>query len=407
MINFDKYTRPGVYTENIENGGEPSSFASTSIGAFVGITPRGQAFTPILVTSFPDFQRKFARGLLTPFMQGQFLTHAVKQYFDNAGEGSKCYVVRVVDSGAKKAEADVPQSEDVHGQTLKVVAKDVGTWGNNLHVDITEVELSDPKEFNVSIKILGDEVENFTVTEEDFMEVVNSNSYFIDFVGDAKIAKANLDLTKGAENLSNVQEEDYKKGVQAFNIIQDVNTLNLPGVTSTTMYNFIGDYCKARNMYPVYDAPITALTTDALIKEYKKIKSDIGAMYYPWVKVQDPLSKQSSLMLCPPSGMLMGIYARIDSQFGVQRAPAGYSTQLVGAIDVAKVLSDEEVGELNSNNINCIVSKPGAGIICWGARNHSVSKKYRYISTVRLQQFVTRTANQILQPYVFREIDNL
>ena len=98
------------------------------------------------------------------------------------------------------------------------MAKDVGTWGNNLHVDITEVELSDPKEFNVSIKILGDEVENFTVTEEDFMEVVNSNSYFIDFVGDAKIAKANLDLTKGAENLSNVQEEDYKKGVQAFNI---------------------------------------------------------------------------------------------------------------------------------------------------------------------------------------------
>ena len=46
-----------------------------------------------------------------------------------------------------------------------------------------------------------------------------------------------------------------------------------------------------------------------------------GALYYPWLKVANPLGNGESIAV-PPCGYMAGIYARSDTERGVHKAPA-------------------------------------------------------------------------------------
>ena len=48
--------------------------------------------------------------------------------------------------------------------------------------------------------------------------------------------------------------------------------------------------------------------------------SKYGALYYPWIKIYDPLTQKRQAN--PPGGHVAGIYARSDTERGVHKAPA-------------------------------------------------------------------------------------
>ena len=48
--------------------------------------------------------------------------------------------------------------------------------------------------------------------------------------------------------------------------------------------------------------------------------SSYAALYHPWIEIFDPLDKKNTAI--PPSGSVMGIYARSDNSRGVHKAPA-------------------------------------------------------------------------------------
>ena len=48
--------------------------------------------------------------------------------------------------------------------------------------------------------------------------------------------------------------------------------------------------------------------------------TNYGALYHPWLEIFDPLDKKN--IAIPPSGSIMGIYARSDNTRGVHKAPA-------------------------------------------------------------------------------------
>ena len=53
--------------------------------------------------------------------------------------------------------------------------------------------------------------------------------------------------------------------------------------------------------------------------------SDYGALYFPWIEVFDPrraLQPAATARFVPPSGHIAGIYARVDTERGVHKAPA-------------------------------------------------------------------------------------
>jgi phage tail sheath protein FI len=51
-----------------------------------------------------------------------------------------------------------------------------------------------------------------------------------------------------------------------------------------------------------------------------RLDSRYAALYYPWVRVLDPVTRQEINL--PPSGFIAGIYARNDINRAVYKAPA-------------------------------------------------------------------------------------
>ena len=66
--------------------------------------------------------------------------------------------------------------------------------------------------------------------------------------------------------------------------------------------------------------------------------SKYATLYYPWIKVADPLAGQA--MIVPPSGHMAGVWARSDGARGVHKAPANEVVR--GAISLALNLTKAE-----------------------------------------------------------------
>ena len=111
-----QYFSPGVYVEEVDSGPRPIQGVSTSVAGAVGVTLRGPVNgKPVLVTSFPEFQRIFGGFIPEPKnaeiikwddKNGQRgvwwrFPNAVRGFFDNGGQ--QLYVKRVVSSDAKPA----------------------------------------------------------------------------------------------------------------------------------------------------------------------------------------------------------------------------------------------------------------------------------------------------------------
>lgn len=92
-------------------------------------------------------------------------------------------------------------------------------------------------------------------------------------------------------------------------------------------------------------------------------------------------------IVLPPSGPLAGIYARIDSDSGVWKAPANVKIRKV----LEPVISIDSAGQdllnvdaASGKSINAIRSFPGKGTLVWGARTLAGNdNEWRYISVRR------------------------
>ncbi len=134
------------------------------------------------------------------------------------------------------------------------------------------------------------------------------------------------------------------------------------------------------------------------------IDSEYGALYYPWIKVLDPLDPTGKRQLSiPPSGHMAGIWARTDSERGVHKAPANEVVR--GAIDVAAQVTDGEQGLLNPKGVNCIRTFGTRGIRVWGARTLSSDAAWKYINVRRFFNYVEDSIQHGTQWAVFEPND--
>lgn len=114
-----------------------------------------------------------------------------------------------------------------------------------------------------------------------------------------------------------------------------------------------------------------------------------AALYYPWLKVSDPLAPPNGLRETPPSGFVAGAYAKTDRSSGVWKPPA--NVVLPSVADVATPLSDDQQGPLNDANVNAIRAFHGRGVVVWGARSLSSDGAWRYIHIRRLISAIEET----------------
>ena len=145
-------------------------------------------------------------------------------------------------------------------------------------------------------------------------------------------------------------------------------------------------------------------------QQVKTWRSDLGidssyaALYYPWLEVADLSGANGRTKFIPPSGIMAGVYNRVDGSRGVHKAPANEVP--LGVIGLQYNLTQGEQDTLNPNGINCLRPFPGGrGIKVWGARTLSTEGAWRYINVRRLFINVAASLDAGLQWVVFEPND--
>lgn len=117
----------------------------------------------------------------------------------------------------------------------------------------------------------------------------------------------------------------------------------------------------------------------------------------------------STLTLCPPSGAIAGIYALVDSQRGVWKAPANVSLNGVIAPAVSFTASETDALNVDANagkSINAICAFSGKGTLVWGARTLAGNdNEWRYISVRRFFNMVEESVKKSTYWAVFEPND--
>lgn len=120
-------------------------------------------------------------------------------------------------------------------------------------------------------------------------------------------------------------------------------------------------------------------------------------------------SLSKGLSQIPPSGAVAGVYAMIDSNRGVWKAPANVSLDSV--IDVTESIDNSEQESLNvdvdaGKSINAIRIFTGRGVMIWGARTLAGNdNEWRYISVRRFFNMVEESVKKSTYWAVFEAND--
>lgn len=207
-------------------------------------------------------------------------------------------------------------------------------------------------------------------------------------VGDSAVADPVTAVVPGSDGTNAVNETTFSNGFSLLDRITDFSLLAVPGEGTTAMMDLGMAYCANRPLQDVFyigemashdDTPAEA----ASFRNSLTTANSYGAVYFPWVTALDPTGRSPSPVPLPPSGYVAGLYARIDANRGVWKAPAGVEASLSGTVGLTAELDDVEHGTLNPIGVNVIRRFSGAGIVAFGARTVTSDPEWLYVPVRR------------------------
>jgi uncharacterized protein len=198
-----------------------------------------------------------------------------------------------------------------------------------------------------------------------------------------------------------------RTGIKALEDIDDISIIAAPGISDPSVQGALIIQCETlKDRFAVLDpavgSPLDA-TPQGIIGQRGNHDSNYAAIYYPWLRIRDPLYPTArNGKLVPPSGHVIGVYARVDNEIGVHKAPANEVVR--GILDVEFKVSEREQAILNPKNINVIrdFRADNRGIRVYGARCITSDNANKYIPVRRLLIFLSESMQEGLQFVVFR-----
>lgn len=408
------YLSPGVYMEEVSSGSKPIAGVGTAVAAFVGFAERGPLNTPTLVTNWTQFVGNFGN-----FVEGSYLAHAVYGYFLNGG--GVAYVVRIgahdenSEPELPAAVGDAPANEGERSP-FTIKALEAGAGGERISVEIADASEGGEDNFKLIVRQPGREDEVFdNVTlgrgQNNVATRVKADSQLISVQevrgAASRPARGTVQLSGGTlpARIDAVAPTDYigdssdRTGFAGLEAVEDVTMLLVPDLMAAYQRGMVDlDGVKAvqlamiahcelmANRVAILDTPpgLNAQQVKAWRNDVTGYDSKYATMYWPWVKVMDPV--QGKGVFVPPSGSVAGVWARNDDTRGVHKAPANEVVR--GAMALELNITKGEHDQLNPDGVNCIRSFPGQGIRIWGARTLSSDPEWRYLNIRRLFNFV-------------------
>lgn len=371
------YKTPGVYVEEIAKLPPSIAEVATAIPAFLGYTEKGATNKPTRITSILEYENLF--GLAAPATcsvevnetlddksqrtamsatvgeptpPSCLLHYSLKLFFDNGG--GPCYIVSVGSYAAGDSPTTVhftdglASLEKVDEPTLIVLtdAVKLPEYGNVCQAALTQC------------KKLGDRFAIF------------------DAVGGPDLSAFRTAL--GMENLN-------------------YGAAYYPDLKTTLNYRYQQDedFDVTWQKNGLAESPSKKLnqlaTTETAI--YQQIKLALAA-------------KRVTL---PPSAAMAGVYARVDRDRGVWKAPANVSLNSVTAPTVKvtdNLQEDLNVDATSGKSINAIRSFTGKGTLIWGARTLAGNdNEWRYVNVRRLFIMIEESTRKATSFAVFEAND--
>jgi phage tail sheath protein FI len=431
-----EYLAPGVFIEEIERGPRPIEGVSTSTAAFLGETERGQV-TPRLVTSFNEYRRYFGG----PFAADRYMPDALSGFFENGGR--RAYICRII--------AEDAQTASVATGPITFEAVGPGAWGNRLYLKLSADSATkgtdreaDSTAFRLQVAYWdslpqgSDPPDPFADPKglprpsltEDFDNLnwkePNSPDYWVKRLDGAsaliRVRNPEVVLTErpplgnltpladgtpggviGVDDFTGRTGDDQRTGLSALELdeFREVALVAAPGVGLPDVNQKMFEHCERnRFRFAVIDSP-PSLADIGAFDPRTQWTTQYAAIYLPWIFGTDLRSGMRRLM--PPSGHVLGVYARTDIERGVWKAPANEIVR--GAIDLRYYIDSGKQEILNPRGVNVIRRFPGRGIRVWGARTLSDNGLWKYVSVRRLFIFLERSIYEGTQWVVFEPND--
>ncbi len=442
------YQSPGVYINEIA-GMKSIQAVGTSVVAFIGFTKTRPLDClpgePRLVTSWTQYVSEFG-----DFVDGFYLPLSVYGYFQNGG--GLCYVLSLMTSDERAGRISSRQTA-ASPRRLNVPAAGENAGGLELQprvdgaVAVTVEHQPDSEDlFRVTVRgPEGEEkpYEGLSMAKgkgvRNAVDVINAESRLIrvreldtpstataterrpragQYLIDAAIVPAaSAQITITQKELQGDAEAAQRTGLAGLAAVEEVTIVAMPDLMGASaediaMYQKeLVNHCQLmKDRIAILDAP-RGLSPQQ-VKEWTKtqlnVNTSYAALYYPWVKVRNPMAngKGEKTILMPPSGLIAGVYARVDRERGVHKAPA--NEELYGALDVERKITTSEQDTLNPEGINCIRNFPGRGIRIWGARTLAGGEsEWRYINVRRLFCMLEESIYEGTQWAVFEPNDQM
>lgn len=193
-----------------------------------------------------------------------------------------------------------------------------------------------------------------------------------------------------------------RTGIQSFVDNDVVSIMAVPGVTDPNVQLTLAAHCEnLASRFAVLDVPQDAKKVQDVINHRDIVDSTYAAFYHPWLQVFDPLDKKN--IMVPPSGSVMGIYARSDNTRGVHKAPANEVVRGCTGLDCQFSKGEQDI--LNPKGVNLIRAFAGQGIRVWGARTATSDPGWKYINVRRLFIFIEESIKANTSWVVFEPND--
>lgn len=353
------YKTPGVYVEEISTLPPSVAEVATAIPAFIGYTAKGKSATVEIaeVSTLLEYELRFGRSPATAFVtdaagniaapeaQPAWLLWYAINLYFKNG-GGRCYVVSV----------------DNHATALSAARFEAG---------LTELEREDEPTLIVMPEIVGLGQDDFDdLNKQALAQCAKLADRFVILdVKDGDVAASREGY--GPDNLA------YGAAYHPY-----LNT----------------------SLTHAYDETTVTIGANDGAATLASLKSTNTALYN---QIKKNLAEQRVTL--PPSAAVAGIYARVDRERGVWKAPANVGVMSV--IGPVTQVTHEQQETLNveptsGKSINAIRAFAGRGTLVWGARTLAGNdNEWRYVPVRRLFIMIEESAKKSSAFAVFEPND--
>jgi phage tail sheath protein FI len=210
--------------------------------------------------------------------------------------------------------------------------------------------------------------------------------------------------TYGRNQFTNPSLEAGREGVFALNRVEELMQVIVPDfVGDVTITGDLIDYAEGRAFQPsggdrflILQPPVGSDAQEAVdwLRNDLGRNTKWGAIYWPHVRVADPLSPTGQPITVPALGHVAGIYARTDNNRNVGKAPAGTVDGKLNFLLGLEFNPDQGERDLvYPANINPLINTPQTGLVVWGARTFASTSEaeWRFIQARRTFMFVEKS----------------